>query len=83
MRIVSINETNANLLRGGFDDWLPDIRHRQPFGAVVENNRAVSICAGVRITDAVHGAGVETLAGHRRLGHAARAIAGWAFAVRS
>jgi hypothetical protein len=83
VRTVSINETNATLLRDSFDDWLPDIRRRQPFCAVVENNRAVSICASVRITDAVHCAGVETLAGHRRRGHAARAVAGWALAVRS
>jgi hypothetical protein len=80
---VSINEINGHLLRGGFDDWLADIGYRQPFCAVVEGNRAVSICASVRITDAVHEAGVETLAGHRRRGHAARAVAGWALPVRS
>ena len=80
---VSINETNGHLLRGGFDDWLPDICYRQPFCAVVEGNRAVSICASVRITDAVHCAGVETLAGHRRRGHAVCAVARWALTVRS
>jgi hypothetical protein len=83
VRTVSINETNGHLLRGGFDDWLPDIHFRQPLRAVVEDNRAVSICATVRITDAVHCAGVETLAGHRRRGHAARVVAGWAIVVRS
>jgi hypothetical protein len=57
VRTVSINETNGHLLRGGFDDWLADIGYRQPFRAVVEDNRAVSICASVRITDAVHEAG--------------------------
>jgi hypothetical protein len=69
---VSINETNGQLLRGGFEGWLADIGYRQPFCAVVEDNRAVSICASVRITDAVHEAGVETLAGHRRRGHRLR-----------
>jgi hypothetical protein len=83
VRTVSIDDRNAHLLRGGFDDWLPDIRYRQPFCAVVEDGRAVSICASVRITDSVHCAGVETLAGHRRRGHAACTVAGWAFAVRS
>ena len=67
---VSTNETNGHLLRGGFEDWLASIGSRQPFCAMVEDNRAVSICASVRITDAVHEAGVETLAGHRRRGHA-------------
>jgi hypothetical protein len=80
---VSINDTNGHLLRGGFDDWLQDIRHRRPFIAVVENNRAVSICASVRISDAVHCAGVETLVEHRKRGHAANAVAGWALAVRA
>jgi hypothetical protein len=80
---VSINETNGHLLHGGFNDWLADIGYRQPFCAVVEGNRAVSICASVRITDAVHEAGVETLVGHRRRGHAASAVAGWALIVRS
>jgi hypothetical protein len=83
VRTVAINETNAHLLRGGFEDWLPDIRYRQPFCAVVEGNRAVSICASVRITDAVHCAGVATLAGHRRRGYATYAVAGWALTVRS
>ena len=83
VRTVSINKTNGHLLRDGFDDWLADIGYRQPFCAVVEDNRAVSICASVRITDAVHEAGVETLAGHRRRGHAAYAVAGWALTARS
>jgi hypothetical protein len=83
VRTMSIDDRNGHLLRDGFDDWLPDIRYRQPFCAVVEDNRAVSICASVRITDAVHCAGVETLAAHRRLGHATCAVTGWALAVRS
>ena len=78
-----INGTNEHLLRGGFDEWLPDIRHRQPFVAVIENNQAISICASVRISDAVHCAGVETLIEHRRRGHAANAAGGWALAVRA
>jgi hypothetical protein len=80
---VSINDTNGYLLRGGFDDWLSDIRHRQPFIAVVENNRAISICASVRISDAVHCAGVETLVEYQKRGHASNAIVDWALAVRN
>src|SRR5262249_6510866 len=80
---VSINETNRHLLRGGFDDWLPDVEHSQPFRAIVHGNRAISICASVRISDAVHCAGVETLAAFRRQGHAMRAASGWAVAVRT
>lgn len=78
-----ITPENAALLQDGFEDWLPDIPHRQPFLAVVKDGRAVSICASVRISAAVHCAGVETHADHRRSGHAAQAVASWGRAVRS
>ena len=81
--IVLISEDNAELLRAAFGHWLADIPHRQPFVALVENNRAVSICASVRISSAVHCAGVETQIGHRRKGYAVSAVAAWATAVRA
>lgn len=80
---VAIGPGNAELLRGRFDDWLPDIPHRQPFVAVVRDGRAVALCCSVRISPAVHCAGVETHPAHRRKGHAAAAVAGWAHAVRA
>jgi len=80
---VAIGGDNAHLLRGGFEDWLPDVPHRQPFMAMIKDDRAVSICASVRVSDAVHCAGVETRAAYRRRGHGANAVAGWAIAVRS
>jgi hypothetical protein len=80
---VAICDDNAHLLRGGFDDWLPDVARRQPFIAIIEDNRAVSICASVRISKAVHCAGVETLVAYRQRGHAVNAVAAWAMAVRS
>lgn len=79
---VLITAANADLLRGGLDDWLEDVPHRQPFVAVVENGRALSICASVRITNAAHEAGVETLPAFRRRGHAQSAVAAWARAVK-
>lgn len=79
---IAIDENNAHLLRGGLQDWLPDVPHRRPFMAMIEDDRAVSICASVRISDAVHCAGVETRAEYRRRGHAVNAVAGWARAVR-
>jgi hypothetical protein len=79
---VAIHEDNADLLRPLFPDWLPDVPHRRPFLAVVEGDRAVALCASVRISDAVHCAGVETHPDHRRRGHAATVVAGWAQAVR-
>jgi hypothetical protein len=80
---IAIGDDNPHLLRGGFEDWMPDVPHRRPFLAVIENGHAASLCASVRISDAVHCAGVETRVDHRRRGHAVSAVAGWARAVRS
>ena len=80
---MAIGDNNAHLLRRCFEDWLPDVPHRQPFMAMIEDDHAVSICASVRISDAVHCAGVETHVAHRQRGHAVNAVAGWAIAVRS
>ncbi len=80
---IEIGEHNADLLRGGLEDWMPDVPHRQPFMAVIEKDQAVSLCASVRISDAVHCAGVTTRVDHRRKGHAINAVAGWARAVRA
>ena len=32
--LITIDQNNADLLRGGFEDWLPDVPHRQPFKTV-------------------------------------------------
>lgn len=80
---VPISADNADLLSGALADWLPDIPHRHPFMAAVEDGRAVAVCASVRISDTVHEAGVETLPRYRRRGHATDAVAGWAAAVRA
>jgi hypothetical protein len=81
-RTVGIREANADLLRGGLEDWLEDVPHRQPFQGILEDGRVVSVCASVRITGAAHEAGVETLPAFRRRGHAADVVAGWAAEVR-
>lgn len=79
---ISINEENAGLLRGGLEAWLPDVPHRQPFMAIVADGQAVAVCASVRITNAAHEAGVETLPAYRQRGYAVSAVAAWAAAVR-
>ncbi|MDP3854977.1 GNAT family N-acetyltransferase [Phenylobacterium sp.] len=79
---VTIDEHNAGLLRETFKDWLPDVPHRRPFLAQVDAGQAVAICASVRISDAVHCAGVETHPDHRRRGHAVAVVGAWVGAVR-
>jgi GNAT superfamily N-acetyltransferase len=80
--VVPIGLTNAGLLLPLFPDWLADVPHRQPFVAAVSEGRAVAVCASVRITPYVHEAGVATAPQYRRRGHAMRAVAAWAGAVR-
>jgi hypothetical protein len=78
---VSIDASNSDLLRGGLAAWIPDVPHQRPFMASVVGDRAVSVCASVRITGRAHAAGVETLPEYRRQGFARDAVAGWARAV--
>lgn len=80
---IAIDEGNAHLLRSKLEQWQPDVQHSQPLVAIIVDGRAVSVCASVRISDAVHCAGVETLPEYRRRGFAVSAVAGWARAVRA
>lgn len=82
-RLVAVTEENAEVLRGCFDDWLADVPTWQPFVALVEENRAVSICCSVRITPEAHEAGVETLLDFRGRGYAKDVTARWAALVRN
>jgi RimJ/RimL family protein N-acetyltransferase len=81
--VIAITETNAELLEGGFEELIPELPDWQPFLAVVEDGRAVSICRSVRITEEAHEAGVETLHDSRGKGYAKDVVAGWARLVRS
>ena len=79
---VLVTEENAAVLRPYFEDWLGDVQGCQPFAAVLQNGKAVSLCASVRTTGQADEAGVETHPEFRGRGHAAEATAKWADAVR-
>ncbi len=79
---VVLAPSNAGLLAGGLDEWLPDVASGLPAVAVVRDGRAVSICASVRATAAIHCAGVETLPGHRSQGCGGAVVRAWADEVR-
>jgi RimJ/RimL family protein N-acetyltransferase len=81
--LLSITETNAEMLRGGFEDMVEELSVLQPFVALVEESRAVSVCRSVRVTPAAHEAGVETLPDFRGKGYAKDVVAGWARLVQS
>ena len=79
---VMVTSENADVLRGGFADWIADVPRGRPFLAALHEGQAVSICCSVRATPEAHEAGVETLAAHRGKGYAADVAARWAEEVR-
>ena len=76
-----IDEQNAHFLQDGLQDWISAIPHQQPVAAMIVDDRAVAVCASVRISDAAHEAGVETVASHRQKGYAVKVVSVWARAV--
>ncbi len=81
--VVAVTENNAEILQGGFEEFAAELSDWQPFVALVEENRAVSVCRSVRITPEAHEAGVETLPDFRGRGCAADVTAEWARLVRA
>ena len=81
--LLALTTTNAERLRGGFEELIAELPAWQPFLAIVEEGRAVSVCRSVRITPAAHEAGVETLSDFRGRGYAPDVVAGWARVVQS
>ncbi len=80
--VVRITDANADLLDEGFADWRTDLATCQPCAVVVRENRAVSLCCSARTSAFAAEAGLETLAAFRGRGYAAKAVEGWAAAVR-
>lgn len=82
-RPLALTQKDAGVLRGGFEELVEELPHWQPFLALLEGGRAVSVCRSVRITPEAHEAGVETLPEFRGRGYAVEVVAGWARLVRS
>ncbi|MFN2577642.1 MAG: GNAT family N-acetyltransferase [Pyrinomonadaceae bacterium] len=76
--LLAVTEKNAETLQGGFKELVAEVSTWQPFVALIEGNRAVSVCRSVRITPEAHEAGVETLPDFRGKGYAKDVVAGWA-----
>ena len=81
--VTTITENNVELLKGGFEDLMADVAVEQPFVAITNENRAVSVCRSVRITSKAHEAGLETLPEFRGRGFAKDVTAEWARRVRA
>jgi hypothetical protein len=76
-------QSHAEMLRGGCQALIAELPAWQPFLALIEEERAVSVCRSVRITPAAHEAGVETLPAFRGRGYTPDVVAGWARVVQS
>lgn len=81
--ILAITENNAEMLQGNFEELITELPAWQPLVALIEDNRAVSVCRSVRITSEAHEAGVETLPDFRGKGYARDVTAEWARLVRA
>lgn len=75
---VAVTEKDAERLQGGFEELIAELPAWQPFVALIEDGRAVSVCRSVRITPEAHEAGVETLPDFRGKGYAKDVTAEWA-----
>lgn len=80
---VRVDESNADVLRPHFEDWLGAVRDCQPFVVRLHDGRAVSLCSTVRETAEAYEAGVETAPAFRGRAYATHVVAAWADAVRA
>src|SRR5206468_5923956 len=79
---VVLEKNDARLLQAELPEWVEALTDGAPMAAVLSGGRAVSVCASVRRSPAIHCAGVQTSLHHRGQGYAARAVSGWATLVR-
>lgn len=80
--IVTIDESNVDLLKAHLTDWIDVALQWQPMVVALDGGHAVSVCASVRLTGEAHEAGVDTAPAFRRRGFARRAVAAWLVEVR-
>jgi GNAT superfamily N-acetyltransferase len=80
--VVAVTAANAEVLRRWLPAWLPDVATGLPIRAAMVDGAAVAICACARLPGEATEAGLETHPAFRGRGHAARATAAWARAVR-
>lgn len=84
--VTRITRSGVHLLRllaWDLEATAREFESREPFMAVLEQGAAVSLCHSARLSDRAAEAGVQTLAGHQRRGHATAVAAAWALAIRA
>ena len=79
---VWVTAENLDVLSPLLVAWSEDVLRGVPVAAVLDDGKAVSVCASVRTAPHADEAGVETSPGFRGRGFGARAVAAWANLVR-
>ncbi len=78
-RTIQITEKNKELLRENFPNLIEQMEWRQPYFAIVKNEKVVSICCSARSTPVVAEASVETLAEN---GYGTDVVTAWAISIQ-
>ena len=81
--IIRLSREDTGLLKGDLANIRAELNSSHPCLAIIEDSQVVSICRSVRASAHAHEAGVETLVGYRRRGHAMSVVAAWALAIRA
>ncbi|MCM0005093.1 MULTISPECIES: GNAT family N-acetyltransferase [Bacillus cereus group] len=78
-RTIQITEKNKELFRENFPNLIEQMEWRQPYFAIVKNEKVVSICCSARSTPVAAEASVETLAEN---GYGTDVVTAWAISIQ-
>ncbi|MBJ8053906.1 GNAT family N-acetyltransferase [Bacillus cereus] len=81
-RAIQITEKNKELLRENFPNLIEQMEWRQPYFAIIKNEKVVSICCSARSTPIAAEASVETLAEFQGKGYGSDVVAAWAISIK-
>ncbi|MFE7378115.1 GNAT family N-acetyltransferase [Bacillus cereus] len=81
-RTIQITEKNKELLRENFPNLIEQMEWRQPYFAIVQNEKVVSICCSARSTPVAAEASVETLAEFQGNGYSTDVVTAWAISIQ-
>ncbi len=73
---------DPSVLRGEFEDLVPEMEGRAPIAALLDEGRAVSVCLSARRSDEASEAGLRTLDAFRGRGYGPLVTTAWAIATR-
>ncbi|GAB6477696.1 GNAT family N-acetyltransferase [Bacillus cereus group sp. MYBK71-2] len=81
-RTIQITEKNKELLRENFPNLIEQMEWRQPYFAIVKNEKVVSICCSARSTPVAAEASVETLVEFQGNGYGTDVVTAWAISIQ-